>query len=61
MAPVDQLFPVVFPLLRITLSPAQKVVGPLALMAGIDGTGFTVMSLAKLVDLHPFEPVVVTE
>ncbi len=40
-------------LVSTTLPPAQKVVGPPALIVGVAGTGFTVTVVPALVALHP--------
>jgi hypothetical protein len=42
VAPVLQMFPVALLLVSVTLSPAQKVVGPLAVMDGVAGCGLLV-------------------
>ena len=39
---------------RITLSPAQKVVGPLAVTVGVEGNGLTVITVAAEVAEQPF-------
>lgn len=60
VAPVDQAFPVVEDEVKTTLFPAQKVVGPPAVMVGVVGSGFTVTVVAADVEEHPFPSVNVT-
>ena len=42
VAPVDQWFPEALLEVSVTLSPAQNVVGPLGVIVGVAGSGFTV-------------------
>ncbi len=46
VAPFDQIFPVALLEVNITLSPEQKVVGPLAVTVGPAGVGLTVTVIA---------------
>ena len=48
-------------LVSTTLPPEQKVVGPLAVMVGVAGVGFTVTLVAALLALQPLPLVNVTE
>jgi hypothetical protein len=41
--PADQVFPDAAEDVRVTLPPAQNVVGPLGVMVGVAGVGLTVM------------------
>ena len=50
VAPFDQVFPVVEEEVKVTEPPAQKVVGPPAVMVGVAGSGFTVTIVAADVD-----------
>lgn len=60
VAPFDQVFPVAEDEVKVTEPPAQKVVGPLAVMVGTGGSGFAVTVVAAEVDEHdPFETVTV--
>jgi hypothetical protein len=60
VAPVDQVFPVVAEEVKVTEPPAQKVVGPPAVMVGTTGSEFTVTLVAAEVAEHaPFETVTV--
>ncbi len=45
--------PVALLLVSTTLPPAQKVVGPPAVIVGVVGFGFTVTVVPALVALHP--------
>lgn len=42
VAPLDQIFPVADDEVSVTLEPAQKVVGPEAVIVGVAGTALTV-------------------
>jgi hypothetical protein len=42
VAPVLQMFPVGLLLVSVTLSPAQNVVGPLAVILGVEGLVFMI-------------------
>ena len=54
VAVVDQTFPEPAEDVSTTFPPAQKVVAPLAVMVGTDGTGFTVTVVEALApDVHP--------
>jgi uncharacterized protein with GYD domain len=58
--PFDQLFPVAFDEVKVTDPPEQKVVAPLALIVGVDGTVFTETVVGIDVALHvPLETVTV--
>lgn len=60
VAPVDQVFPVADDDVKVTEPPAQKVVGPPAVMVGTTGSEFTVTVVAAEVAEHaPFETVTV--
>ena len=60
MAPFDQVFPVADEEVRVTEPPVQKLVGPLAVIVGTAGSGFTVTVVAADVDeQEPFETVTV--
>lgn len=41
ISPFDQVFPVADEEVKVTLSPSQNVVGPLAVIVGTGGNGFT--------------------
>ncbi len=47
VAPVDQRLPVADDDVSTTLPPAQKVVGPLAVIVGVAGVGVTVIVVAE--------------
>ena len=50
------MFPVALDEVNVTEPPEQNVVGPLAVMVGVVGTGFTVTTTGVEVELHePFE------
>ena len=53
VSPFDQMLPVIAEEVRVTLPPAQKVVGPPAVIVGTAGVGFTVTVVAAEVALHP--------
>jgi hypothetical protein len=54
VSPVDHVFPEAEEDVRVTLPPVQKVVGPLALIVGVAGVGFTVIPVAaEDPDEHP--------
>ena len=55
--PVFQRLPVEALEVNITLSPIQKVVGPLAVITGIGGNGFTVTFVVGDVATHLFASV----
>ena len=60
MAPFDQVFPVADEEVRVTEPPVQKLVGPLAVIVGTAGSGFTVTVVAADVyEQEPFETVTV--
>ena len=46
VAPVDHTFPLAELEVNVTLSPAQNVVGPDAVMVGVAGVGVTVTVVA---------------
>lgn len=60
MAPVDQRFPVAEEDVKVTEPPAQKVVGPPAVIIGVEGFEFTVTKVAADVAEHPAPLVTVT-
>jgi hypothetical protein len=54
VSPVDQRFPVVEEEVSTTEPPTQKLVGPPAVIVGVDGIGFTVTEITLLDELwHP--------
>jgi len=54
VAPFDQVLPVASDEVNTMLLPSQKVVAPLAVIIGTDGTGFTVTVVEALApDVHP--------
>ena len=60
VAPVDQVFPVAEDEVKVTEPPVQNARGPLAVIVGVVGSGFTVTVVATEVDEHdPFETVTV--
>ena len=60
VAPFDQVFPVAEEDVKVTEPPAQKEVGPLAVMVGVAGTGFTVTVVAaEVAEQAPLETVTV--
>ena len=58
--PFDQAFPVAEDDVNPTDCPAQKVVGPLAVMVGDAGMAFTVTAVIAEIALHPFASVYCT-
>ena len=58
VSPVDQKLSETDEDVNITESPAQNVVGPLAEMVGVAGTGFTVT--VSTVELPAVQPLVIT-
>ena len=50
VAPFDQVFPVAEEEVRVTEPPVQKLIGPLAVMVGTAGSGFTVTVVATDVE-----------
>ena len=52
VAPVLQMLPVALLEVRVTLSPEQKVVGPLAVIVGVAGVGLTVTTTGAEVDVQ---------
>ncbi|MNU79312.1 hypothetical protein D3C71_689260 [compost metagenome] len=67
VAPVDQVFPVAEEDVRVTEPPVQNAIGPLAVIVGVGGTGFTVTTVATDVDeqlplttVTVYEPLAVT-
>jgi hypothetical protein len=62
VAPVDQVFPVAEEEVKVTEPPAQNVVGPLAVITGTAGSGFTVITTGEEVEVQdPFETETVYE
>jgi hypothetical protein len=59
VAPVDQRLPVADEDVKVTLPPAQNVVGPPAVIVGVGGTGFTVPETATLMVVTPVEASVI--
>ena len=60
VAPVDQEYVNPDGAVNVTLPPAQNVVGPPAVIAGVAGLALTVTDVAALVALQPFAFVTVT-
>jgi hypothetical protein len=60
VAPVDQEYVKPLGAESVTLPPAQKVVEPLGVIAGVGGFGFTVTTVAAEVALQPLPSVTVT-
>ena len=56
--PLLHVFPVAELEVKVTEPPAQKVVGPLALIVGVGGFGFTVTVVEVEVAVQPAEPTV---
>ena len=52
VAPFDQVFPVALDEVNVTKPPEQKVVAPLALIVGVDGTGLTVITVDEELAVH---------
>ena len=50
---VDQVFPVAEEEVNVTEPPAQKVVGPPAVMVGTGGSGLTVTVVEAGAEVHP--------
>jgi hypothetical protein len=58
VAPFDHVFPITLDDVKITESPKQNVVGPLLLIVGVDGIGFTVTTVGVELAVHtPLETV----
>jgi hypothetical protein len=53
VAPFDQVFPVAEDEVKVTEPPAQKVVGPPAVIVGVAGSGFTVTVVAADAEVQP--------
>ena len=53
VAPVLQVLPLALDEVNVTLPPVQNVVGPLAETVGVAGSGFTVIVVEALGELHP--------
>ena len=53
VSPVDQTLPVAALEVSTTLSPAQNVVGPEAVIVGVAGVGFTVTVTGADSEVHP--------
>lgn len=60
VAPVDQVFPVEAEEVKTTEPPAQKEVGPPAVIVGVAGVGLTVTVVEADVAEHPFASINVT-
>ena len=60
VAPVDQVFPVEAEDVKTTEPPAQKEVGPPAVIVGIAGVGLTVTAVEADVAEQPFASINVT-
>ena len=58
--PGFQALPVVLLEVRVTLPPVQKLTEPPAVIAGVEGNGLTVTTVAAEVAEHPFPFVKVT-
>ena len=59
VSPVDHKFPPVAEEVNTTDPPAQNVVGPAAVIVGVEGRGVTVTVVAELTGLvHPFPSVI---
>jgi hypothetical protein len=62
VAPVDQVFPVAEEDVNVIEPPAQNVVGPLEVIVGVAGNGFTVtIDAAEVAEQDPLETVTVYE
>jgi hypothetical protein len=61
VSPVDQRYVSPAGAVSVTEPPAQNVVGPEGVMAGVDGFAFTVTAVAAEVVLQPLAFVTVTE
>ena len=62
VAPFDHTLPVAADEVKTTEPPKQNVVGPLALIVGVDGDGFTVTTVGVELALQlPLEAVTVYE
>lgn len=59
MAPVDHRLPVADDEVKVTLPPAQNVVGPPGVIVGVAGTGFTVPLTATFTVVTPTEATVI--
>jgi hypothetical protein len=60
VAPVDQVFPVELEDVKVAEPPEQNVVGPLVLIVGVAGTGFTVTDFTiDVEEQFPFETLTV--
>ena len=55
VAPVLHVLPVTELEVKVTLLPEQNVVGPLAVIVGVEGVGFTVTTCDAVADVQPFE------
>ena len=54
VSPVDQMLSIADDEVKITESPAQNVVGPFAVIVGVEGVGLTVtLSAIELPEEHP--------
>ena len=61
VAPFDHRYEADAGAVRVTLPPAQNVVGPDAVMTGVAGGGVTATATGDEVAEHAFDPVTVTE
>ena len=53
VAPVLQVLPVALLLVSVTLSPGHNAVGPLGVIVGVVGSGITVTTVGKEVEVQP--------
>jgi hypothetical protein len=61
VAPFDHRYPVAALDVKVMLPPAQKVVGPPAVIVGVTGKSFTVITVAADIALwHPLALVTLT-
>ena len=60
VAPLDHVLPAALDEVNVTEPPEQNVVTPLAVIVGVVGTGFTVITVGAELALHvPFDTVTV--
>ena len=60
VAPLDHAYEKPSGAVSVTDPPSQNEVGPLAVMAGVSGSGFSVTTVGALVAVQPFAVVIVT-